>query len=307
MTNSTNFVPRTSLITAEWLNDVDELVYDHIISPIRHGAVGDGVTDDTTALQEAIDYAESLCDTIVATTVGASNVVVDLGGKLYGISDTLTINKKIIFQNGALVALSAPTTTDFMLQIQSGAKRMVLRNVDFDGGLSGTTRYADLIEVNAERVLFDHILGIHFPNYGVRIIEGQESRFTNTTMREWQFSEAGTTDDTLRTAKAFSVEDADMMFTNCTAAQSLYPLYVSGALNQFVGCHFYNGANDPATVESHSAYVDNTENTMFTGCYFDNGNLYIKDSFNHNISGCHFQKTSAGSNDSAIFLDTSEY
>ena len=30
---------------------------------------------------------------------------------------------------------------------------------------------------------------------------------------------------------------------------------------------------------------------MFSGCYFDNGTLDIKTSFNHNITGCHFQKT----------------
>ena len=279
------------------------------ITPADFGAVGNGTTDDTSAIQAAIDHAESLCDAIsVEGDVVAGGVVVDLAGKLYAITDTLTVDKNIKLQNGSLVATQAMTGTTasstFMLKIRSGAKRMCVDGVDFDGGLSGTTKYADLIEVNAERVSLSNIMGIHFPSYGIRYIEGQESRTTNVTLREWLYSEAGTTDDTLRTAKAFSVEDADMMLTNCTGAQSLYPFYVSGSLNQFVGCHAYNGGDLTPSVEAHSVYIDNADNNVFTGCYFDNGNVYIKTSFNHTITGCHFQKNANGSNDSGIFIDT---
>ena len=275
----------------------------------NYGTVGNGTTDDRAAIQAAIDAAEAACDAIsTAGEVVASGVVVDLAGGLYAITDTLTVDKNIKLQNGSLVATQAMTGTTasstFMLKIRTGAKRMCVDGVDFDGGLSGTTKYADLIEVNAERVSLNNIMGIHFPSYGIRYIEGQESRTTNVTLREWLFSEAGTTDDTLRTAKAFSVEDADMMFTNCVAAQSLYPFYVSGALNQFVGCHAYNGGDLTPSVEAYAVYLDNADNNIFTGCYFDNGNLYIKTSFNHNITGCHFQKNANGSNDSAIFIDT---
>lgn len=275
----------------------------------NYGTTGDGTTDDTAFIQDAIDAAEAACVAIsVDGDVVASGVVVDLAGGLYAITDTLTVDKNIKLQNGSLVATQAMTGTTasstFMLKIRTGAKRMCIDGVDFDGGLSGTTKYADLIEVNAERVSLNNIMGIHFPSYGIRYIEGQESRTTNVTLREWLFSEAGTTDDTLRTAKAFSVEDADMMFTNCTAAQSLYPFYISAALNQFVGCHAYNGGDLTPSVEAYSVYLDNADNNVFTGCYFDNGNLYIKTSFNHNVTGCHFQKTASGSNDSAIFIDT---
>jgi hypothetical protein len=65
----------------------------------------------------------------------------------------------------------------------------------------------------------------------------------------------------------------------------------------------YNGASTDTT-EDCAIYVDNTNNNLFTGCYIDNGNFYIKTSFNHNITGCHFQRTGAGTNTSAIKIDT---
>ena len=44
-------------------------------------------------------------------------------------------------------------------------------NVNFDGGLNVSTnaRYADLIQVLADRCKLDNILGIHFPNYGISL------------------------------------------------------------------------------------------------------------------------------------------
>lgn len=51
---SINFIPRQTLITSSWLNEVDEAIY----GVKSFGAIGDGVTDDTAAIQAAIDKAE---------------------------------------------------------------------------------------------------------------------------------------------------------------------------------------------------------------------------------------------------------
>ena len=336
-----------------------------VISPLDFGAVGNGTTDDLIALQAAINAAEAIVGPRTGSTdIEAAYAVVDLGGRKYSISNSLTISEAIVLQNGAIVASSTFPINNYCINIADTAERAVIQRVDIDGGLYTLTRRGNGIKVNAPRVHITRVYVNHFPQFGIRVftsgsVTTQEVRIENCLVREWQFSEAGRTDFNLRTAKGISIEVADNYVINTTVAQCLRPVYLSGSLNIIDACHFYNGGLDTKTgtysqsgttvtvtianhgvqvndhvkadyttgsaVDGHfmvqtadvntftltaassatnsgnvtialepvAVEVDNTVNTVFSGCYFDNGTIDIKTNFKHNITGCHFQDTAA--------------
>ena len=75
-----------------------------IISPLDFGAAGDGTTDDTVALNKALQQ----------TDFG----VVDLGGKTYKTTTTLNITRSdLVVQNGTIHYQGTDLDDDFLLQI----------------------------------------------------------------------------------------------------------------------------------------------------------------------------------------------
>ena len=60
MTASINFSAGTT-VTSTWLNAVDAATFDYVANPLLFGATGDGTTDDSTALTDAVATGNGIC------------------------------------------------------------------------------------------------------------------------------------------------------------------------------------------------------------------------------------------------------
>jgi hypothetical protein len=278
---------------------------DDILSPADIGAVGDGSSDDT-------DYLEAVLEEAIARALARTAMVtVDLAGRTYGISSTITLTdaKYIRIVNGGLVAIgSSWAATDPILEIAGtgalDARRVCLADlyIDLSEECSGP-KFSNTWNCSVDDCFIVHAAptGNHLYLSGGN---NTEFRSRGANLLQWIFGETGYDDVSQRTADGLVTESADGHFTDLVANYCALPLNDSGALNNYIGCHFYNGATSSGT-DNICAYVSDSNNTKFVGCYFDNGILKFTGAEHRNsVVGCHFQKTGTGNNNSAIELET---
>jgi len=87
----TQFIPTGGDGSSAWVR-----VYDNELLNVRYfGAVGDGTTDDTAAIQAAIDYAE-----LLTTTGNLRGAVVYLEAGNYKVTSTLTVTTSRVYLQG---------------------------------------------------------------------------------------------------------------------------------------------------------------------------------------------------------------
>lgn len=110
----TTFVPGTPVVST-WLNDVNTVVYNsqdgvvgtvsrtqlqknaEVVSVMDFGATGDGTTDDTAAIQAAINYVENTYDPAVygSNSPADGTCTLFFPAGYYKVTDTLQLTKKV--------------------------------------------------------------------------------------------------------------------------------------------------------------------------------------------------------------------
>jgi hypothetical protein len=261
-----------------------------IITPKDFGAVGDGTTDDTTAIQEAIDYAE---------TVGG---IVDGRNLQYAISSQLTIAGAypIHFQNFNLIAIAGTWPTG-----QSGAMIDVSRSTNYAelGSLkisnvvcnaNDQAKTGFYLETVGPSTVIENCTTFYFSEKGFWITGNGN---TNLKLLNCVSSERLYTTDVNdafndyanRTGYAYYIDgSSDVSLIGCVGSGSVTELYMDGAIYNalILGCKFWNGPSQ-ASATSVTVEIVDAHAIQFTGCRFDDGSVLLK-SFDNVFTGCRF-------------------
>ena len=240
------------------------------------GAVGDGVTDDSAAIQAALDYAES-------TTKA---VYIPVG--TYAVSQTLKIAKFTTIRGEGRhfsVITGVPfsmTTPIFTNKVPEFIGFLNLSDFAIVGG-----SYGIYFNITSE-IAYNFISGLLISS------QSSDNFYANKLLQTTDFRDCrfmGAKRGIVCASWTANLNN----FYNCEFYNHVYESisFVSNEINNFIGCHF---GSAPNTANATTIIVQDSRNLNFYGCYFEGGHarlLYETDSDDSvTFENCHF--TGAG-------------
>ena len=261
------------------------------VTPLHFGAVGDGASDDTAAIRAAVAYAAMI------QPANASVIEIDLKGRRYAISGTITLTGPIVLVNGHLQATGTFPQGSYMIDTTVDARLAGMREVSLDGA-----RRANIVRGNTQGLILHKVRGYHFPDYGVRALK--VAHIEHCAFSEWDWSDPQRLLWAERTATGISIEHADGFISNTNASICRVPLYCNAINTRVINSHFWNGGAADTPAEAECVVLDQAEACVFVSNYFDNGRLRVTGKFGHTLTGNIFVKNQDGYNDSPLYIET---
>lgn len=244
-----------------------------IITPEKYGAVGDGITDDTAAINECLQ-------------ANPNSTIVFRNGK-YAVSDTLNIYGN---QGGQTVILGGATLTWIGAADTSKAFIAINKVTDSESRahiIGGTLMCNDLVGigifVNMFHSTLDTVKIFDPTNEAIRIGTSGNERSLQTVIRDCYMqistnSAQGWSDE--NTLKGIAAYEPDGFVSNTNVNRFNTSVYLKSQGYEFVNCHFTASYKNRRTaaqglaetkgvvIHPESEFVSNSN--TFTNIYFDN-------------------------------------
>lgn len=280
------------------------------------GAVGDGVTNDTTAIQAALDAAS-----------GNTQHILDGEGLTYRIFSTLRFNKaRITLQNFKFIAdaswVSGTINYTDMGSASGGESGKIpnrgnpmIRMWRDDTGLTGG-EFKDpkllhfeldcndvapgICAVETRQARIGDGVIIRQKGYGLAmLVKNTEGHVYRLRIHEdvWNGTKMSDSTGNSYNSAGYVQTCADIHVVGLVSHYSQYPMWLDGFFNaQFTSCHPYNGSY-PNPSNNPNIYIGaGCNNTVWTNTYVDNGFIEMH-SFNHKFIGGNFANTSSSTNE----------
>lgn len=247
------------------------IAYENYVTPEQFGAVGDGVTDDTAAIQAALDNANAGSNVVLLTAY-----VYRVESDLFVKSNTQVIGRHFRYNhihlyNGAQVKIGSSTG--------SNTEHITLSNFTIDGDNTSVACVANSNSSNLHRfVTFDNINFIN-SNYAGLDLNGnniiiKNCLFTNLLVACILPGAVYEIKNCLFDNNAISIMSSAtrIYFSNNTVSNSgSSEIFALSGSTRIIAdeCYFYGSSNNKDNYISNYVGTDYTYTLEFNTCYFD--------------------------------------